>query len=260
MYFPLQDIEAAKLNIDDPEHLRIHSLETFGTHDGPGVRMVIFVQGCQFRCVYCQNPDTLDVKGGTMVEIDELVKRAVRQKGFFGKEGGVTVSGGEPLLQRSKLLTLFKKLYAAGINTCLDTNGRLNNEEVHQLLEYTDVILLDVKHINDEWHHKLTGLSNKNTLALAAYRESTGKRMWLRYVLVPGWTDQEEYVEEWARHFKDYKTVERVEILPFHQFGKHKWESLGMDYVLKDLETSSEEIKQKALGIFNKHFSKVVLK
>lgn len=260
MYFPLQDIEAARLNIDDPEHLRIHSLETFGTHDGPGVRMVVFVQGCQFRCVYCQNPDTLDVKGGMLVEIEELVKRAVRQRGFFGKEGGVTVSGGEPLLQRSKLLTFFKRLHDKGINTCLDSNGRLNNSEVHELLEHTDLLLLDVKHINEEWHRKLTGLTNKNTLALAAHRESTRRRMWLRYVLVPEWTDQEEYLEEWARHFANYKTVDRVEIIPFHQFGKHKWEALGMDYALKDLQSPTEKTKRQALNIFNRYFANVVLK
>ncbi|HEV7333507.1 MAG TPA: pyruvate formate-lyase-activating protein [Flavisolibacter sp.] len=260
MYFPLQNNEAAQLNMDDPEHLRIHSLETFGTHDGPGVRMVVFVQGCQFRCVYCQNPDTLDVKGGLLVEIDELVKRAVRQRGYFGKEGGVTISGGEPLLQRTKLLNLFKRLHEEGINTCLDTNGRLNNEEVHTLLEYTDLLLLDVKHINDEWHHKVTGLSNKNTLALAAYRESTGKRMWLRYVLVPGWTDQEEYLEEWAQHFSGYQTVDRVELIPFHQFGQHKWEAMGMPYPLKGLQSPSEETKKKAYSIFSRYFKNVVLK
>lgn len=260
MYFPLQDIEAAKLNIDDPDHLRIHSLETFGTHDGPGVRMVVFVQGCQFRCVYCQNPDSIDVRGGTMVEIKELVKRAVRQKNYFGTDGGVTVSGGEPLLQRSKLTTFFKMLHEEGINTCLDSNGRLNNEEVHQLLEHTDLLLLDVKHINNDWHKKVTGLTNKNTLELAEYRESTGKRMWLRYVLVPGWTDQEEYLEEWGQRFTDYKSVDRVEIIPFHQLGSHKWELLGMKYPLKDLEGPSEEVKQKTLNIFNKYFKNVVLK
>lgn len=260
MYFPLQDTEAARLNMDDPEHLRIHSIETFGTHDGPGVRLVVFVQGCQFRCVYCQNPDTLDVRGGTLVEINELVNRAVRQRGYFGKEGGVTVSGGEPLLQRSKLLTFFQRLHEAGINTCLDSNGRLNNAEVHALLEHTDLLLLDVKHINDDWHHKLTGLSNKNTLALAAYREATGKRMWLRYVLVPGWTDQEEYLEQWAQHFSAYKTVDRVEIIPFHQFGQHKWEAMGMRYPLQGLASPSAETKQKALAIFNRHFMNVVLK
>jgi pyruvate formate lyase activating enzyme len=260
MYFPLQNIEAARLNVDDPDHLRIHSLETLGTHDGPGVRMVVFVQGCQFRCVYCQNPDTLDVKGGTLVEIDELVDRAIRQKSYFRKEGGVTVSGGEPLLQRTKLLSFFNKLHQNGINTCLDTNGRLNNEEVHALLEHTDLLLLDVKHINNEWHHKLTGLSNCNTLALAAHREATGRRMWLRYVLVPGWTDQEEYLVEWAQHFSGYKTVDRVEIIPFHQFGRHKWEALGMNYPLQNVDTPSTEVKNKALAIFSRHFENVVLK
>ncbi len=260
MYFPLQEIEAAKLNVDDPQHLRIHSLETFGTHDGPGIRMVIFVQGCQFRCLYCQNPDTLNVKGGTMVEIDELVKRAVRQKTYFGKEGGVTVSGGEPLLQRSKLTTFFKALHEQDINTCLDTNGRLNNKEVHELLEHTDLVLLDVKHINDAIHHKLTGLTNRNTLALAEYRESTGKPMWLRYVLVPGWTDQEEYIEEWGRTFTNYKSVERVEIIPFHQLGLHKWELLKMDYPLKDTPSPSDELKQMTFSIFNKYFDNVILK
>ncbi|POY37947.1 pyruvate formate-lyase 1-activating enzyme [Solitalea longa] len=260
MYFPLQDIEAAKLNVNDPDHLRIQTLETLGTHDGPGLRMVVFVQGCQFRCVYCQNPETLDVKGGTLVTIDELVTRANRQKAFFGKKGGVTVSGGEPLLQRSKLTTFFKKLHNEGINTCLDTNGRLNNDEVHELLEHTDLLLLDVKHINDDWHHKLTGVTNKNTLELAAYRESTGKPMWLRYVLVPGWTDQEEYLEEWALYFKDYKTMQRVEILPFHQLGEHKWEAIGMDYVLKDLKSPSEEIIKKAFDIFSKHLDNVIIK
>lgn len=260
LYFPLQDLEAAALNLDDPEHLRIHSLETFGTHDGPGVRMVVFVQGCQFRCVYCQNPDTLDVHGGMLIGIDELVKRADRQRSYFGKDGGVTVSGGEPLLQRNKLTTFFKALHAIGINTCLDSNGRLNDAATHELLEHTDLLLLDVKHINDEWHHKLTGLTNKNTLDLAAHRESTGKRMWLRYVLVPGWTDQPEFLEEWAKHFTRYKTVDRVEIIPFHQLGSHKWDLLKMNYPLKGLEGPTLEGKKAAVHIFNKYFNNVVLK
>jgi len=260
MYLPLQDIEAAKLNIDDPDHLRIHSLETFGTHDGPGVRLVVFVQVCQFRCVYCHNPDSLDVKSGTLVEIRELVNRAIQQKNYFGNEGGVTVSGGEPLLQRSKLTVFFKLLHEEGINTCLDTNGRLNNAEVHELLEHTDIVLLDVKHINEEWHRKLTGLSNKTTLELAAYRESTGRPMWLRYVLVPGWTDQPEYIEQWAQHFTDYKTVKRVEIIPFHQMGAHKWEALGMEYLLKNTPVPSKELKEHTKAIFDKYLDHVILK
>lgn len=260
MYFPLQDIEAAKLNENDPEHLRIHSLETFGTHDGPGIRMVVFVQGCQFRCLYCQNPDSLDVHGGTLVEIKELVKRAIRQKNYFGTEGGVTVSGGEPLLQRTKLTSFFKQLQENGINTCLDSNGRLNTPDVHTLLEYTDLLLLDVKHINDEWHRKLTGQSNKTTLDLAAYREASGKKMWLRYVLVPGWSDQPEYVEQWAQYFSGYKTVERVEIIPFHQLGLHKWELMNMQYPLKETPTPSDELRQTTKYTFDKYFNNVILK
>jgi len=260
MYFPLQDIEAARLNVNDPHHIRIHSIETFGTHDGPGLRMVIFVQGCQFRCLYCQNPDTLDCSGGTLVEITELVERARHQKNYFGSEGGVTVSGGEPLLQRNKLTRLFKLLHEEGINTCLDSNGRLNTPEVHELLRHTDLLILDVKHINGDWHHKLTGQTNKNTLDMAAYRELTGKRMWLRYVLVPGWTDQLVYLEQWARYFSGYKTVDRVEIIPFHQLGSHKWQLLNMPYQLQDTPVPTPEIKEQAKSIFDRYFENVVLK
>ncbi len=260
MYFPLQDIESARLNINDPQHIRIHSIETFGTHDGPGVRMVVFTQGCQFRCLYCQNPDTLDISGGTMVEISELVKRAVHQKNYFGTEGGVTVSGGEPLLQCSKLNTFFKLLHEQGINTCLDSNGRLNTPGVHELLTHTDLLLLDVKHINEEWHQKLTGQSNKNTLALAAHRELSGKKMWLRYVLVPGWTDQPVYIEQWGRHFAGYKTIERVEIIPFHQLGAHKWELMGLAYPLKNTPLPSPETKILTKNIFDQYFENVVVK
>jgi len=260
MYLPLQDIEAARLNVNDPGHLRIHSLETFGTHDGPGIRMVIFAQGCQFRCLYCQNPDSLDVNAGILVEIDELVKRAVHEKTYFGNKGGVTVSGGEPLLQSSKLTTLFKLLHAEGINTCLDSNGRLNTPEAHRLLEHTDLLLLDVKHINDEWHRKLTNQSNKNTLGLAVHREQTGKKMWLRYVLVPGWTDQPEYIEQWGQHFTNYKTVERVEIIPFHQLGMNKWELMKMNYPLKNTPLPTAESKNQTRAIFEKYFDNVVLK
>lgn len=256
----LVDIEADKLNSDDPNSLRIHSIETFGTHDGPGIRMVVFVQGCQFNCVYCQNVDSIDVKGGSLIEIEELVKKAIRQKNYFGISGGVTVSGGEPLLQRNKLIHFFKRLHEQGINTCLDSNGRLNNHQAQELFDNTDLLLLDVKHINDAMHHKLTGLTNKNTLAVAAYRESTGKPMWLRYVLVPGWTDQTEYLEEWGRHFADYKTVERVEIIPFHQLGAYKWEAINKPYLLKDTAPPTAESKEEAFRIFSKYFKNVILK
>lgn len=255
MSVQLEDIKKNSLN-----HLRMHSLETFGTHDGPGIRMVVFVQGCQFKCLYCQNSDAIDINGGSFVEIKELVKKAVRQKSYFGKKGGVTVSGGEPLLQKNNLIHFFKLLHEQGINTCLDTNGRLNNKEAQELFDHTDLLLLDVKHINDKIHRELTGLTNKNTLNVAAYRESTGKPMWLRYVLVPGWTDQPEYMEEWGRYFTNYKTVERVEIIPFHHLGSHKWELINEPYLLKDTPVPTVESKEEALAIFNKYFKNVILK
>lgn len=260
MYFPEQPDHNESLNNLDNDVLRIHSLETFGTHDGPGIRMVVFTQGCQFRCLYCQNPDTLDINGGSFISIDELVNKAENQKLFFAENGGVTVSGGEPLLQRAKLITFFEKLHEKGINTCLDTNGRVLDDQTKKLLELTDILLLDIKHINNDWHKKLTGLKNKTTLKVAKYREETGKTMWLRFVLVPGWTDQEEYLHEWGQYFAEYKTVELVEIIPFHQMGKHKWDLLNFEYALADVNSPSEEVIQKTLSIFNQYFKNVIVR
>lgn len=253
----LEKQEASFLNEQDPEKLRYHSIESFGTHDGPGIRFIVFVQGCEFRCLYCHNPDTFDVKGGDFIALSEIERRVVNQIPYFGKLGGITVSGGEPLLQRRKLITLFKRLKEKGIHTCLDSNGRLLNDEVKELLDYTDLIMIDTKHINDEWHKKLTGLSNVNTLKLVDYRESTGKPMWLRYVLVPGWSDQEEYIHELGQRFKDYKTIEKIEIQPYHKLGVHKWEKLGMEYGLKDVEPPSKELIAKTVEIFSHYFKEV---
>lgn len=242
-----------------PDILRIHSIESFGTHDGPGIRLVVFTQGCQFRCLYCANPDTWDPHGGRDISVDEIVRLAVAEKSFFGKRGGVTISGGEPTLQRVALLTLFKKLHAEGINTALDSNGRLLNDEVKALLEETDYLLLDVKHFDDDLHHKLTSVSNKSVLEVAAYREQTGKKMWLRYVLVPGWTDQPEHLHALGRHFKNYKSIEKLEIQPYHHLGVHKWESLGMPYELEDVPTPDQEKLEKVKEIFSQYFNKVVI-
>lgn len=242
------------------EQLRIHSIETMGASDGPGLRLVVFTQGCLMRCAYCHNPDTLDLRGGNVVAVSELVERALLQKRYFGARGGVTVSGGEPTLQRGAVAELFGRLHAHGIHTCLDTNGLILDEGTKALYDRTDLVLLDVKHINDEWHRRLTGVSNETPLAVAAYRESTGRPMWLRYVLVPGWTDQEQYLEEWARRFSGYRTVERVEVLPYHQLGVHKWAKLGMDYRLKDVSTPTAEIRERARGIFEKYFATVIVK
>lgn len=253
----LVEQEVEQLNSISSKQLRIHSIESFGTHDGPGIRMVVFVQGCQFRCLYCANPDTMDVKGGHLVDIEDIVERAIKQKPYFGKKGGVTVSGGEPLLQRSILNKLFNRLHEEGINTVLDSNGRLIDQQAKNLLDVTDLLMLDVKHFNNEWHKKLTRVSNTNTLKIAEYRESTGKAMWLRYVLVPGWSDQEEYLHELGKHFQGYKTIERIEILPYHQLGVHKWEALGMEYRLKNVIPPDARKIEKTASIFRKYFKDV---
>ena len=237
--------------------LKVHSMETFGTHDGPGVRMVVFVQGCQFRCLYCANPDTIPLEGGQEMSIDELVKRAERQKPYFGKRGGVTISGGEPLLQRESLIPLFQKLHEKGIHTALDSNGRLLDRKAKTLLEHTDLLLLDVKHIDSAWHKKLTSLPNENVLQVAEYREASAKPMWLRYVLVPGWTDQPEYLHGLGKHFQHYKSIEKIEIQPFHQLGRHKWEALGKKYLLQGVPPAPAETIAMAREIFEEYFKEV---
>jgi pyruvate formate lyase activating enzyme len=255
---PIQD--TSHYEIEAPSQLRIHSFETFGTHDGPGIRMVVFVQGCQFRCLYCANPDTLDVKGGRFVKMEEIVKRAINQNPYFGRSGGVTVSGGEPLLQRVKLKQLFEQLHEQGIHTALDSNGRLIDQSTKELLEETDLLLLDIKHIDNNWHYKITGLSNTNTLKVAEYREKTRMDMWLRYVLVPGFSDQEEHLHQLGEHFKEYKTIKKIEVLPYHTLGIHKWEALGLEYKLRGVEPPSEELKRKVAGILEEFFVDVVVR
>lgn len=245
------------LNEVKNDQLRIHSIESFGTHDGPGIRMVIFVQGCQFRCLYCANPDTMDVNGGNLNNIQGLVKRAIDQKPYFGRKGGVTVSGGEPLLQRTALLSFFRKLHEHNIHTTLDSNGRILDHAAKELLEETDLLMLDVKHFNEKWHKKLTGLSNSSTFKVAQHREASGKPMWLRYVLVPGWSDQEEHLHELGAHFKDYKTIERIEILPYHKLGVHKWEALGMQYGLEGVESPTEQTITTTQNILKEYFKDV---
>jgi pyruvate formate lyase activating enzyme len=231
--------------------LRVHSVETFGTHDGPGIRLVIFVQGCQFRCLYCANPDTLSPEGGETWAVDDLVQRALQEKGYFGTKGGVTVSGGEPLLQRKVLRTFFERLRDHGIHTALDSNGRVLDADTRALLAETDLLLLDVKHMDDEWHHRLTGLSNRSTLEVAAYREASGRPFWLRHVLVPGWTDQPEQLHRLGAHFAGFRHLERLEILPYHRLGVHKWEALGMKYALQDVVPPTSEQLAAAAAILS---------
>ena len=238
--------------------LRVHSIESFGTHDGPGIRMVIFLQGCKFKCLYCHNPDTIPFDGGQFYPKEHLLRRAINMKSYFGNEGGITVSGGEPLIQSQQLIPLFKALKEEGIHTNVDTNGRVLNEHTKVLLdEYTDLVMLDIKHINNDWHKKLTGVSNENTLRFAEYREQSGKPMWLRYVLVPGWSDQEEYLHQLGKHFVNYKTIEKIELLPYHKLGVHKWEEMGWKYQLKNVPENTKEQIEKAQHILEQYFKVV---
>lgn len=239
--------------------LYIHSLETFGTHEGPGIRFVIFVQGCNFRCLYCHNPDTQHrEKGdGKEIGIEELVGKIENQREYFGKEGGVTVSGGEPLLQAKELIPLFHELRKRKIHTCLDTNGSILNNEVRKLLTLTDLVLLDIKHINTLWHKKITGQDNTVPLKFAQYLEDSKIPFWLRFVLVPGLTDQPEYLEQWAEHFQGFTSLKRTEILPFHTLGFYKYKELGIPNPLETTQPPSQTQIQQAVSIFSKYLKKV---
>ncbi|XCF07682.1 pyruvate formate-lyase-activating protein [Tamlana crocina] len=239
--------------------LRIHSIESFGTHDGPGIRMVVFMQGCNLKCLYCHNPDTIDKCGGKEMHIDELVQKAINLKSYFGKRGGVTVSGGEPLLQSKALLTFFKRLKAEGIHTNIDTNGRILNHFTEDLLDnYADLVMLDIKHVTEQGYEFLVGQKNKETsFEFAKYREASGKKMWLRYVLIPGITNKPELLHQLGDRFKDYKTIEKIEIQPYHKLGIHKWETLGWNYELKDARENTKEEIDAAAEILKNYFREV---
>ena len=234
---------------------RIHSFESFGTVDGPGIRFVVFFQGCPLRCQYCHNPDTW-ANGGKEYTADEIITQAWRYKNYFGDKGGVTATGGEPLVQIDFVTELFAKLKAKGVHTCVDTSGITFNpnsqesvEKHKKLLAVTDLFLLDIKHIDDEACQKLTGKSNANTLAFAKFLSENGKPMWIRQVLVPNITDGEESLQRTRAFIDSLKTVEKVEVLPYHTLGEVKYEKLGIDYPLKGVETPSKERVMQAKHI-----------
>ena len=213
---------------------KIHSLETFGTVDGPGVRFVVFFQGCPMRCQYCHNPDTWKIEDGEEMSADEIIDRFERNRSFY-QTGGITATGGEPMLQIDFLTELFTKAKEKGIHTCLDTSGIMfPGKQIEQLMSVTDLFMLDIKHINDEEHQKLTGQSNSSILAFAKYLDSIGKPVWIRHVVVPGITFDEKELTELGRFLKTLHNVEKLEVLPYHSMGKVKYDNLGMDYVLKD--------------------------
>lgn len=237
----------------------IHSTESFGSVDGPGVRFVIFTSGCAMRCQFCHNPDTWKMTAGTLTSTDDLIKKALRYRSYWGNEGGITVSGGEPLLQIDFLTELFKKAKEKGIYTTLDTSGNpFTREEPYfhkfeELMKYTDLILLDIKHIDDKEHIRLTGHTNRNILDLATYLSDIKKPVWIRHVLVPERSDKDEYLDKLHDFISTLHNVERVEVLPYHTLGEYKWKELGMDYPLKGIDPPTPERienARKRLGAF----------
>ena len=219
---------------------RIHSFESLGAVDGPGVRFVVFMQGCSLKCKYCQNRDTWNLKGGTTYSSDEIVEKILRYKNYIMPNGGVTISGGEPLLQAKFLIELFTELKKYNIHTCIDTAGSVVlTDEIKELIDLTDLFLLDIKCINDEKAINLTGVSNKKELEFARYLSSINKPMWIRQVLVPGYTDDEQDLIKLREFISTLKSVEKVEILPYHDLGKFKWEQLGEIYPLENVRTAN---------------------
>lgn len=230
----------------------IHSTESFGSVDGPGVRFVIFTAGCPMRCQFCHNPDTWKMEAGTQYIADELLNKAMKYRSYWGSKGGITVSGGEPLLQIDFLTELFQKAKKEGIHTTIDTSGNpFTREEpffgkFQKLMEVTDLVMLDIKHIDDEQHKILTGHTNQNILDLAQYLSDTGKPVWIRHVLVPERSDKDEYLEKLHTFIKTLNNVEKVEVLPYHTLGSYKWKEMGMEYPLEGIDPPTKERVENA--------------
>ena len=227
----------------------VHSVQTMGTLDGPGIRYVLFLQGCPFRCLFCHNPDTWEGVNNDLKSVDELVEDVLKYKSFYDSSGGgVTVSGGEPLLQIPFLTEFFKKLHKYGIHTAIDTCGHVNlNDKLEKLLKYTDLVLLDIKHLDSEKHKILTGQNNSKVLEFLNYINGK-KKIWIRQVLTPNYTMDDEYITGLIEFLKKYE-IEKVELLPYHDMARDKYEKLGMDYRLKDTPIPKKEeinnIKEK---------------
>lgn len=224
---------------------RIHSIESFGTVDGPGIRFVLFLQGCPLRCLFCHNPDTWAFDEGTIKDSDEIVAEVLKYRSYL-RNGGITISGGEPLAQIDFVMDIFTKLKAQGIHTCLDTSGYYFNEltkhQYDKLLEVTDLFLLDLKHIDDAKHTILTGVSNKNPIHFAKYLSDKKKPVWIRHVLVPGYSDDKEDLKALRTFIDTLENVEKVEILPYHTMGVNKYKQMNKIYPLEGLQPPSKDV------------------
>lgn len=227
----------------------IHSTETFGTVDGPGIRFVVFMQGCPMRCKYCHNPDTWSMGGGTEKTVDQLLAEYDSCREFY-KNGGITVTGGEPLMQIDFVTELFEAAKAQGIHTCLDTSGITftpeNKDKLDRLIKSADLVMLDIKHIEPEHHKELTAHDNKNILSFAGYLSENNVPMWIRHVVVPDITTDEKYLYELGRFIGSLKSVKALDVLPYHVMGVSKYEQLGIEYPLKGTEPATKEQAEAA--------------
>jgi pyruvate formate lyase activating enzyme len=245
---PEQDVRSA-LATGDMGFL--HSFTTGSAVDGPGIRVVAWTAGCQWRCRYCHNPDTWTMRNGIPVTVDQAVKELQKYKrGLSVMKGGVTLSGGEPLMQDRFAVKLLTAVHDMGIHTALDTNGGFGARVTDDELRAIDLVLLDLKGWNPERHRELTGMDNSATLVFARRLASLGRPIWVRYVLAPGWSDDEETMNGVARFAASLGTVERVDVLPFHQMGRYKWAELGLEYTMADAEPPPQATVDRALAIF----------
>ncbi|AEB76468.1 pyruvate formate-lyase-activating protein [Clostridium botulinum] len=229
---------------------RIHSFESMGLVDGPGIRNVVFFQGCPLRCSFCHNPDTWDFNGGYEISPEDLVKKIIRFKPYFKNNGGVTFSGGEPLMQPKFLLEALKLCKENNIHTAIDTSG-YGSEYLDELLKFTDLIILDIKHIDEHNFKSLTGVSINKLFNFIAILNKSKCRVWIRHVVIPGITDSIEHIESLKSIIKTIRNVDKIELLPYHTLGSHKYESLNFDYKLKHLEPMDKtklKVLQKTLN------------
>lgn len=241
---------------------KIHSFESFGTVDGPGVRYVVFFQGCPMRCLYCHNPDTWEISDGQEYTVEQILNQMERNRAFY-QSGGLTATGGEPMVQIDFLTELFQEAHARNIHTCVDTSGVLFDsdnpvmmEKVEKLMQYTDLVMLDIKHMGEKEHKDLTGHSNERIFAFAKYLCEKKKPVWIRHVVVPGITFVEEELTALGEFLRTLPNVEKLEVLPYHSMGKVKYDNLGIEYALKDVPQLTKEEAKEAEAIIRRAWGK----
>lgn len=238
----------------------IHSVESFSTQDGPGIRYVVFTQGCPLRCKYCHNPDTWKLNEGQQMSVSKIIEKIKSCQSYFNDQGGVTISGGEPTLQMDFVSEFLAACKGRGIHTALDTSGYVEKDEFKKLLPNLDLVLLDLKHLDDQQHQDLTGVSNQKTLELIKLLEAERQPYWIKHVIVPGITDDLDEIKELAGYLASLSYIEKVQLLPYHRLGVHKWEELGLNYELSEVEPPSEDKLEKIQQIINREDIEVQIK